>query len=94
VLKIWISKYLILAFIRERMLKDCVKVLQNFRLSMLREFDNSIKALMTLVEVIHWKMLQYAFAFVCMAVTSISIVYSLDVSLATCNLTPTHAPPP
>ena len=34
-LKIWISKYLILTFIRERMLKDCVKESQNIRLSKL-----------------------------------------------------------
>ena len=29
-LKIWISKYLILTFIRQSVLKDCVKDLQNF----------------------------------------------------------------
>jgi len=60
VLKIWISKCLILTFIGERMLKDCVKELQNFGLSKLQVFDSSIKLLMTLVEVIHWKMLRCA----------------------------------
>jgi hypothetical protein len=30
--------------------------------------------------------------FMCVAVTSISIVYGLDVSLVTCNSVPTHSP--
>ena len=34
-LKIWISKYLILTFIRERMLQDCVKEIQNSQLDKL-----------------------------------------------------------
>ena len=34
-LKIWIHKYFILTFIRESMLEDCVKELQNLLLSKL-----------------------------------------------------------
>jgi len=48
---IWISKYLILTFIRDSMLKDCVQELQNCPLSELRVFDSGIELLMTLEDV-------------------------------------------